>query len=146
MKKLLLLAIGLMFAQLVGGDRLTGRMFATRSEVIARQGMVAASQPLAAQVGIDILKKGGSAVDAAIAVNAALGLMEPSGAGIGGDLFAIVWDSKAGKLFGLNASGPAPAAVACAAAPAYNRLMSRRPNEKTAGMDSAFLFPHAVRR
>ena len=89
-------------------------MFATRSEVIARQGMVAASQPLAAQVGIDILKKGGSAVDAAIAVNAALGLMEPCGAGIGGDLFAIVWDSKTGKLYGLNASGPAPAAVSLA--------------------------------
>jgi gamma-glutamyltranspeptidase/glutathione hydrolase len=100
--------------QLHGGDRLTGRMFTTRSEVIATQGMVAASQPLAAQVGIDILKKGGSAVDAAIAVNAALGLMEPNGSGIGGDLFAIVWDRKSGTLHGLNASGPAPKGISLA--------------------------------
>lgn len=111
MKKLLWLAIGLLFLRLPGSDRLTGRMFATRSEVIACQGMVAASQPLAAQIGIDILKKGGSAVDAAIAVNAALGLMEPSGSGIGGDLFAIVWDSKTAKLYGINSSGPAPAGI-----------------------------------
>ena len=114
MKKILASSLLLLFLHLPGGDRLTGRMFATRSEVIARHGMVAASQPLAAQVGIDILKKGGSAVDAAIAVNAALGLMEPSGSGIGGDLFAIVWDSKTGKLYGLNASGPAPAAISLA--------------------------------
>ncbi|MCU0236183.1 MAG: gamma-glutamyltransferase [Acidobacteria bacterium] len=111
MKKCLLLGLAFLFMQLPGGDRLTGRMFAGRSEVIASHGMVAASQPLAAQIGIDILKKGGSAVDAAIAVNAALGLMEPSGSGIGGDLFAIVWDARSGKLHGLNASGPAPAAV-----------------------------------
>jgi gamma-glutamyltranspeptidase/glutathione hydrolase len=114
MKKILASALGLLFLPLSGGDRLTGRIGASRSEVIAGHGMVAASQPLAAQVGIDILKRGGSAVDAAIAVNAALGLMEPSGSGIGGDLFAIVWDSKAGKLYGLNASGPAPAAVSLA--------------------------------
>ena len=111
MKKLLVSTLGLLFLHLPGGDRLTGRMFASRSEVIGRNGMVAASQPLAVQVGIDILKKGGSAVDAAIAVNAALGLMEPSGAGIGGDLFAMVWDAKTGTLHGLNASGPAPAAL-----------------------------------
>jgi gamma-glutamyltranspeptidase/glutathione hydrolase len=114
MKKLLASSLILFFLPLAGSDRLTGRMFATRSEVIARHGMVAASQPLAAQIGIDILKKGGSAVDAAIAVNAALGLMEPSGSGIGGDLFAIVWDSQTGKLYGLNASGPAPAAISLA--------------------------------
>jgi len=114
MKKLLWLSLGLLFLQLPGSDRLTGRMFATRSEVIAQQGMVAASQPLAAQIGIAILKKGGSAIDAAIAVNAALGLMEPSGSGIGGDLFAIVWDSKTAKLYGLNSSGPAPAALSLA--------------------------------
>lgn len=92
-------------------DRITGKMFATRSEVIATNGMVATSQPLAAQIGIDILKKGGTAVDAAIAVNAALGLMEPTGSGVGGDLFAIVWDNKTKKLYGLNASGPAPLAL-----------------------------------
>ena len=114
MKSSLALVMGLLVLQLPAGDRLTGRMFATRSEVLGRNGMVAASQPLAAQIGIDVLKKGGSAVDAAIAVNAALGLMEPSGSGIGGDLFAIVWDSRAGKLYGLNASGPAPAALSLA--------------------------------
>ena len=91
-----------------GGDRITGRAFATRSEVIARHGMAATSQPLATQVALDILKKGGSAVDAAIAANACLGLMEPVSNGIGGDLFAIVWDSKTQKLHGLNASGRSP--------------------------------------
>lgn len=93
---------------LSGQDRITGRNFATRSEVIAQNGMVATSHPLATQIGIDILKKGGSAVDAAIAANAALGLMEPTGCGIGGDLFAIVWDAKTKKLYGLNASGRSP--------------------------------------
>jgi gamma-glutamyltranspeptidase / glutathione hydrolase len=89
-------------------DRITGASFATRSEVIARHGMAATSQPLATQVAIDVLKKGGSAVDAAIAANATLGLMEPTGNGIGGDLFAIVWDAKTQKLYGLNASGRSP--------------------------------------
>ncbi len=89
-------------------DRITGKPFATRSEVIASHGMVATSQPLATQIGLDILKQGGSAVDAAIAANAALGLMEPTGCGIGGDLYAIVWEAKTGKLHGLNASGRSP--------------------------------------
>lgn len=89
-------------------DRITGELFATRSEVIAQNGMVASSHPLATQIGIEILKNGGNAIDAAIAVNAALGLMEPTGCGIGGDLFAIVWDPKTKKLHGLNASGQSP--------------------------------------
>ena len=89
-------------------DRITGKTFATRSEVIAQHGMAATSHPLATQVAIDILKKGGSAVDAAIAANACLGLMEPTGNGIGGDLFAIVWDADEQKLYGLNASGRSP--------------------------------------
>lgn len=89
-------------------DRITGELFATRSEVIAEHGMVATSQPLATQVGLDILKNGGTAVDAAIAANAALGLMEPTGCGIGGDLFAIVWDASSEKLYGLNGSGRSP--------------------------------------
>ena len=93
------------------GDRPTGHQFATRSEVVARHGMAATSQPLATQVAIDILKEGGSAVDAAIAANATLGLMEPTGNGIGGDLFAIVWDAKTETLHGLNASGRSPASL-----------------------------------
>src|SRR4051794_14699330 len=83
-------------------DRVTGRAFATRSEVIAKHGMVCTSVPLVTQIGIDILKQGGSAVDAAIACDAALGLMEPTGSGMGGDIFAIVWDAKTKKLSGLN--------------------------------------------
>src|SRR5207342_2690921 len=82
--------------------------FATRSEVLATHGMVATSVPLATQIGLDVLKKGGTAVDAAIAANAALGLMEPVSNGMGGDLFAIVYDAKTGKLSGLNASGRSP--------------------------------------
>ena len=91
-----------------GYDRITGEKFASRSEVIGQNGMVATSHPLATQIGLDILKQGGTAIDAAIAANIALGLMEPTGNGIGGDLFAIVWDAKTKKLHGLNASGPAP--------------------------------------
>jgi gamma-glutamyltranspeptidase / glutathione hydrolase len=89
-------------------DRLTGKTFATRSEVIAQHGMACTSHPLATQAAIDILKKGGTAVDAAIAANAVLGVVEPEMNGIGGDLFAIVYDSKTKKLYGLNASGRSP--------------------------------------
>ena len=89
-------------------DRITGRDFATRSEVIAQNGMAATSQPLATQVALDILKKGGNAIDAAIAANAVLGLVEPTGCGIGGDLFAIIWSADKEKLYGLNASGRSP--------------------------------------
>jgi gamma-glutamyltranspeptidase / glutathione hydrolase len=92
-------------------DRITGKSFATRSEILAQRGMVCTSQPLATQVGIDVLKAGGSAVDAAIAANAALGLMEPVSCGVGGDLFAIVYSAKDKKLYGLNASGRSPLAL-----------------------------------
>ena len=94
-----------------GFDRQGDDPFASRSEVIAPHGMAATSQPLATQIALDILKAGGSAVDAAIAANAALGLMEPTGCGIGGDLFAIVWDGTAKRLHGLNASGRSPRAL-----------------------------------
>jgi gamma-glutamyltranspeptidase/glutathione hydrolase len=89
-------------------DRVTGLNFATRSEVIAQNGMACTSQPLATQAALDILKAGGNAIDAAIAANALLGLVEPTGSGMGGDLFAIVWDAKTKKLYGLNASGRSP--------------------------------------
>lgn len=89
-------------------DRVTGQEFASRSEVIATQAMAATSQPLATQIALDVMKQGGNAIDAAIAANAALGLMEPTGCGIGGDLYAIVWSAKDKKLYGLNASGRSP--------------------------------------
>ncbi len=91
-----------------GQDRLTGKTFATRSEVIAKNGMVATHHPLAGQIAIEVLKKGGSAVDAAIAANAFLGFADPAMNGIGGDMFAIVWDTENQKLWGLNASGKSP--------------------------------------
>lgn len=105
---LLILFLLLSTICLSGQDRITGRDFATRSEVIARNGMAATSQPLATQTALDILKKGGNAIDAAIAANAVLGVVEPTGNGIGGDLFAIIWVAERGRLYGLNASGRSP--------------------------------------
>lgn len=89
-------------------DRITGYHFATRSEAMAPNAMAATSQPLATQVALDIMQQGGNAIDAAIAANAVLGLVEPTGNGIGGDLFAIVWDAETEQLYGLNASGRSP--------------------------------------
>jgi gamma-glutamyltranspeptidase/glutathione hydrolase len=92
-----------------GGERNTPQPFRSgRSIVMAPHGMVATSQPLAVQAGLDVLKAGGNAIDAAIAANAVMGLVEPTSNGIGGDLYALVWDAKAQKLFGLNASGRSP--------------------------------------
>jgi len=105
---LLILVLLLTGVAAMAADRVTGKPFATRSAVIAPQAMAATSHPLATQVALDIMRRGGNAVDAAIAANAALGLMEPTGNGIGGDLFAIVWDAKSGRLHGLNASGRSP--------------------------------------
>ncbi|KQZ59226.1 MULTISPECIES: gamma-glutamyltransferase [unclassified Lysobacter] len=95
-------------------DRVTGKPFATRSEVYAPHAIAATSHPLATQIALDVMKQGGSAVDAAIAANAALGLMEPTGSGIGGDLFAIVWDPKTQKLYGYNGSGRSPKSLSLA--------------------------------
>jgi len=109
MKKYTILFAALVLSfQLFAQDRITGKTFATRSEVIAQHGMACTSQPLATQAALDILKAGGNAIDAAIAANAVLGLVEPTGNGMGGDLFAIVWDAKTKKLYGLNASGRSP--------------------------------------
>ena len=113
------MAIGLLVAAVLGTavvaqDRLSGRGFASRSEVIARNGMVATSHPFATQIALDVLKEGGNAVDAAIAANAFLGLGDPGNSGIGGDLFAVVWDAKTKQLYGLNASGRSARAMTLA--------------------------------
>ena len=91
------------------GDRVkTGRALGTRSSVVAPTAAAATAHPLATQVALDVMKDGGSAMDAAIAANAILGLVEPTGNGIGGDLFAIVWDPKTRQLYGYNGSGRSP--------------------------------------
>jgi len=105
------LALATVSPMTMSADRVAGPDFVTRSEVLATHAMAATSQPLATQVALEILRKGGSAVDAAIAANATLGLMEPTGCGIGGDLFAIVWDAGSERLYGLNGSGRSPAAL-----------------------------------
>jgi gamma-glutamyltranspeptidase/glutathione hydrolase len=111
-------------------DRITGKPFATRSEVYAPHAMAATSQPLVTQIALDVMKRGGTALDAAVAADAALGLMEPTGSGMGGDLFAIVWDPKTHKLYGYNGSGRSPRSLTLAefqkrgltAIPAYGPL------------------------
>jgi gamma-glutamyltranspeptidase/glutathione hydrolase len=114
MRPLLLLLLALSALPAMAGDRVTGKPFASRSEVIALHGMAATSQPLATNAALDILKAGGSAVDAAITANAMLGLVEPTGNGIGGDLFALVWDARSRRLYGLNASGRSPKGLSLA--------------------------------
>ena len=111
MKQIWISLLFLITLNIFAYDRITGLEFATRSEVIAVNGMAATSHPLATQTAISILKNGGNAVDAAIAANAVLGLVEPTGCGIGGDLFAIVWNANEKKLYGLNSSGPAPSGI-----------------------------------
>ena len=106
-----LLVLFLAINTISGFDRDTGHPYASSSEVIATNGMAATSPPLATQTAINVLKDGGNAIDAAIAANAVLGLVEPTGCGIGGDLFAIVWDAESKKLYGLNSSGPSPMAM-----------------------------------
>ena len=112
MKKLLLLLCLPLFAQ--AQDRPYGKVWATRSQAIAQNGMAATSHPLSTQAALDVLKAGGNAIDAAIAANAMEGVVEPHVNGIGGDLFAIVWDAKTKKLYGLNASGRSPKSLTLA--------------------------------
>ena len=108
-KPVIAIIVFLFLSSLVtAADRVTGEVFAMRSPVLATSAMAATSQPLATQVALDVMKSGGNAIDAAIAANALLGLVEPTGNGIGGDLFAIVWHAETEKLYGLNASGRSP--------------------------------------
>src|SRR5258705_8203824 len=93
----------------VPGDRASGWLPQTRSEVLARNGVVTTSQPLAAEAGLEILRKGGNAYDAAVAAAAVLNVVEPASAGVGGDVFVIGWLAKEKRLIALNASGRAPA-------------------------------------
>ena len=108
MRKFLTISIFFISLSCYSFDRITGLDFASRSEVLSTNGMAATSHPLATQAAITILQNGGSAIDAAIAANAVLGLVEPTGCGIGGDLFAIIWSADDSKLYGINSSGPAP--------------------------------------
>ncbi|MCC5869815.1 MAG: gamma-glutamyltransferase [Gammaproteobacteria bacterium] len=104
-----LLAVAMLAGdQAAGYDRITGSTLKSRSEVIAQHGMAATSHPLATQIALDVLKQGGNAIDAAIAANAALTLMEPTGNGLGGDFFAIIWHAESGRLYGYNGSGRSP--------------------------------------
>ena len=100
-----------MYGSAYGYDRPAGAIHGSRSPVVALNGIVATSQPVATQVGLAVLEAGGNAVDAAVAANATLGVVEPMNCGVGGDLFAMVWDAKTRKLYGLNASGRSPYAM-----------------------------------
>src|SRR6202020_246542 len=99
------------FTQVHSGDRVTGAAFATRSAVWGSHGAAATAHPLASLIAIDAVRAGGSAVDAAIAANIALGFLEPIACGIGGDAFALLWDPKAREVVGLNGSGRSPASL-----------------------------------
>jgi gamma-glutamyltranspeptidase/glutathione hydrolase len=116
-------------------DRITGKNFATRSEVLATHGMVCTSVPAATEVGVEILKRGGSAVDAAIAANATLGLMEPVSNGIGGDLFAIVYSAKENKLYGINGSGRSPLGLSYDQMKAELEKLQKPPSPQSSGGD-----------
>src|ERR1700734_1571870 len=123
----------------VRGDRASGWLPQTRSEVLARNGVVATSQPLAAQAGLQILKQGGNAFDAAVASAAVLNVVEPVSAGVGGDVFVIAWLAKGKKLIALNASGRAPTG----ATPEHLAQRGYKDKMPQHGIDSATL-PGAV--
>ncbi len=123
----------------VRGDRAAGWLPQTRSEVLARNGVVATSQPLAAQAGLQILERGGNAFDAAVATAAVLNVVEPVSAGVGGDVFAIAWVAKEKKLIALNASGRAPSG----ATPQHLAQRGYKDHMPPHGIDSATV-PGAV--
>lgn len=123
----------------VRGDRTSGWLAQTRSEVLARNGVVATSQPLAAQAGLEILKEGGNAFDAAVATAAVLNLVEPESAGVGGDVFVLAWVAKEHRLIALNASGRAPSG----ATPAHLAARGYRKRMPLHGIDSVTV-PAAV--
>jgi len=123
----------------VRGDRASGFLPQTRSEVVARNGVVAASQPLAAQAGLQILKSGGNAFDAAVATAAVLNLVEPESTGMGGDVFVLAWVAKEKKLIALNGSGRAPSG----ATPAHMAERGFTKEMPSHGIDSATV-PGAV--
>ena len=129
-----LLLVGLVFTIMIDAqdpqDPSPGprqRVQVGRSKVATKYGIVAASQPLAARAGVQILERGGNAIDAAIAANAVMGLVEPHNNGIGGDLFAIYYEAKTGKVYGLNAGGWAPSGTDAGAAPT-RRASTTMPN------------------
>lgn len=138
MRHLVLLLL-LLAAPLAAGDRPGDPSFQGRSAAVGLNGMAATAQPLATQAALEMLQAGGSAVDAAIAANAVLGLVEPTGNGIGGDLFALVWDPKLGRVVALESAGAAPAAVDVAAL----RARARNGGIDPLGMD-AVTVPGAV--
>src|SRR6201996_3040726 len=123
----------------VRGDRAAGWLPQTRSEVLARNGVVATSQPLAAQAGLQILKQGGNAFDAAVATAAVLNVVEPESAGVGGDVFVLAWVAKEKKLIALNASGRA----ASGATPEHLAERGARNKMPVYGIDAATV-PGAV--
>src|SRR5262245_35323069 len=108
------------------GPAVRPKVMVGRSKIATKYGIVAASQPLAARAGVQILERGGNAVDAAIATNAVMGLVEPHYNGIGGDVFAIYYEASSGKLYGLNAGGWAPTGLT----PAFlkSKGITRMPN------------------
>ena len=108
------------------GDRPAGASFASRSPALGTSGAASTVHPLATQIAIDILKKGGSAADAAVAANALLGLVEPMSAGLGGDCFAFVWDPKANRLEGMASSGASPRGLSLATARARAHTVNGR--------------------
>jgi gamma-glutamyltranspeptidase/glutathione hydrolase len=123
----------------VRGDRASGWLPQSRSEVLARNGMVATSQPLAAQAGLQILKNGGNAIDAAVATAAVMNVVEPGSAGIGGDVFVIAWLAKEKRLVALNGSGRAPTG----ATPEHMAVRGATKEMPQHGIDSATV-PGAV--